>query len=88
MRDVTASKDLQKEVLEKYDDYKYNFNEYGLGVIDSTHTFNDASDYFHQHLRLACGSYGYKSFLEVFKSGTAKEIWSCLRSDLERHQRC
>ena len=77
-RDVTAVKDLQKEVLEKYDDYKYNFNEYGLGVIDSTHTFNDASDYFHQHLRLACGSYSYKSPVEVFKSGTAKEIWSCL----------
>lgn len=77
-RDVTAIKDLQKEVHEKYDDYKYDFKEYGLGVIDSKHTYNDASSFFQHDLRLACGSYGYKSPIEVFKTGTAKEIWSCL----------
>lgn len=74
---MTAKKDLQKDVLEKYDDYKYNFEEYGLGFIDAPSVYNDASNYFHQDLRLACGSYGFKSPVEVWTEGTAKQIWSC-----------
>ena len=29
-----------KEVLEKYDDYKYPYSKYGLGVIAGTNSFN------------------------------------------------
>ena len=72
---MTAYKDLQKEVLEKYDDYTYNFQEYGLGFIDAPSIYNDASNYFHQHLRLNCGSYGFEAPMEVWNNGTAKEIW-------------
>ena len=75
---MTAYKDLQKEVLEKYDDYTYNFQEYGLGFIDAPSIYNDASNYFHQHLRLNCGSYGFEAPMEVWNNGTAKEIWRCL----------
>ena len=30
-----------------------------------------------QKLRLSCGSYGYKSPVDVWENGTAKEIWRC-----------
>ena len=38
---------LDKNVKEKYDDYKYNFKEYGLGIIDAPSIYNDVSNYFH-----------------------------------------
>ena len=69
---------LEKNVKEKYDDYKYNFKDHGLGIIDAPSTFNDVSNYFHQHLRLNCGSFGFKAPLDVWKNGTAKDIWRCL----------
>ena len=49
-------------VMEKYDDYKYNYKEYGLGIINSPSTFNTVSNYFHQELRLNCSSYSFKTF--------------------------
>ena len=48
-------------VIEKYDDYKYPYSKYGLGVIEASPKFNYVSDSFMNDLRLACGSYGYKS---------------------------
>ena len=69
---------LEKNVKEKYDDYKYNFKDHGLGIIDAPSNFNDISNYFHQHLRLNCGSFGFKAPIDVWEKGTAKDIWRCL----------
>ena len=41
---------VTKEIFEKYDDYKYPFSEYGLGLINAPSTFNNISDYYHNHL--------------------------------------
>tara|TARA_B100002003_G_scaffold239773_1_gene259524 strand:+ start:328 stop:1653 length:1326 start_codon:yes stop_codon:yes gene_type:complete len=67
-----------KEIFEKYNDYKYPFSKYGLGLINAPSTFNSVSDYYHNHLRLDCSSYSFKSPIDVWNNGTAKEIWSCL----------
>ena len=75
---VKPVEQLEKNVKEKYDDYKYNFKEYGLGIIDAPSIYNDVSNYFHQELRLNCSSYSFKSPLDVWYNGTAKDIWRCL----------
>ena len=69
---------LEKNIKEKYDDYKYNFKNHGLGIIDAPSIYNDVSNYFHQELRLNCSSYSFKSPLDVWYNGTAKDIWRCL----------
>jgi len=38
---------LEKNIKEKYDDYKYNFKDHGLGIIDAPSIYNDVSNYFH-----------------------------------------
>ena len=68
----------QKTIFEKYDDYKYNFKEHGLGIIDAPSIYNDVSNHFHQKTRLNCSSYSFKSPLDVWYNGTAKDIWRCL----------
>ena len=65
-------------VMEKYQDYKYSYKDYGLGIIDAPSTYNKVSNYFHQELRLNCSSYSFKSPLDVWYNGTSKQIWSCL----------
>ena len=75
---VKPIEQIEKNVKEKYDDYKYNFKDHGLGIIDSPSIYNDVSNYFHQHLRLNCSSYSFKSPLDVWYNGTAKDIWRCL----------
>ena len=65
-------------VMEKYSDYKYNYKDYGLGVISAPSTYNNVSNYFHQELRLNCSSYSFKAPLDVWYNGTAKDIWRCL----------
>ena len=75
---VKPVEQLEKNVKEKYDDYKYNFKDHGLGVIDAPSIFNDVSNYFHQHLRLNCGSFGFKAPIEVWEKGSAIDIWRCL----------
>ena len=75
---VKPVEQLEKNVKEKYDDYKYNFKDYGLGIIDAPSIFNDVSNYFHQHLRLNCGSFGFKAPIEVWEKGSAIDIWRCL----------
>ena len=62
-----------KEVLEKYNDYKYPYSKYGLGVIDGPNTFNYVSDYFMNDLRLSCGSYGFKAPITRWNEGD--NIW-------------
>jgi len=66
------------DVMEKYDDYKYNYEQYGLGVIDAPSTYNNISNHFHQSLRLNCSSYGFRAPIEVWQNGTPKDIWKCL----------
>ena len=63
----------KEDVLEKYDDYKYPYSEYGLGVIDAPSTYNYISDSFMNELRLACGSYGFKSPIDRWNQGD--NIW-------------
>ena len=75
---VKPVEQLEKNVKEKYDDYKYNFKDHGLGIIDAPSIFNDVSNYFHQHLRLNCGSFGFKAPIEVWEKGSAIDIWRCL----------
>jgi len=65
-------------VMEKYNDYKYSYKEYGLGIIDAPSTYNNISNYFHQLLRLNCSSYSFKAPIDVWTNGTAKDIWRCL----------
>ena len=67
------SKRDKKDVLEKYDDYKYPYSEYGLGIIDAPPTYNYISDSFMNTLRLSCGSYGYKSPIQRWNEGD--NIW-------------
>ena len=67
------SKRNKEDVLEKYDDYKYPYSKYGLGVIDAPPTYNYISDSFMNHLRLSCGSYGYKSPIQRWNDGD--NIW-------------
>jgi len=62
-----------KEVLEKYDDYKYSYSKCGLGVIDAPPSYNSISDSFMNPLRLACGSYGFKSPVQRWNEGD--NIW-------------
>ena len=45
-------------------------------MIDAPSTYNSISNYFHQELRLNCGSYGFKARRSMDK-GTAKDIWKC-----------
>ena len=75
---VKPIEQLDKNVKEKYDDYKYNFKDHGLGIIDAPSIFNDVSNYFHQHLRLNCGSFGFKAPIEVWEKGSSIDIWRCL----------
>ena len=63
----------KEDVLEKYDDYKYPYSEYGLGIIDAPPTYNYISDSFMNTLRLSCGSYGYKSPIQRWNEGD--NIW-------------
>jgi len=75
---IKPIENIDKTVFEKYEDYKYPFSEHGLGLIDAPSTYNSISNYFHQELRLNCGSYGFKAPITVWTQGTAKDIWKCL----------
>jgi len=69
---------VDKEVFEKYDDYEYSYEKYGLGLINGPSTFNNVSNFFMQDLRLECGSYGFRAPKEVWENGDAYAIWKCL----------
>ena len=53
-------------------------DKYGLGLINGASTFNDVSNYFHQDLRLACGSYGFEAPKKRWEENDAYDIWKCL----------
>ena len=69
---------VEKEVFEKYDDYEYSYDKYGLGLINGASTFNDVSNYFMQDLRLECGSYGFEAPKTRWENNDAYDIWKCL----------
>ena len=75
---ITPVDQLDNEVMEKYDDYKYEFKTCGQGVIAGPTAFNEVSDHFMNHLRLKCGSYGFMAPAQVWEEGTAKQIWSSI----------
>jgi len=62
-----------KTVMEKYDDYKYSYKDYGLGIIDGPHKFNYCADSFMNELRMKCGSYGFKAPVQRWNEGD--NIW-------------
>ena len=76
-KNIKSKSDIEKTVFEKYDDYKYSFDEYGLGLIEGANTYNTVSNYFMQELRLNCGSYGFRAPVDVWQNGNAKDIWRC-----------
>jgi hypothetical protein len=57
----------KQDVVEKYNDYKYPYKQYGLGLIEFGHYYNDISNYFQQENRMSCPSYGFPSPLEIWK---------------------
>ena len=61
------------DVVEKYDDYKYPFSTYGKLVIGLTNKYNPISNYFQQHNRMTCGSYGFESPIDIWNSKTLLE---------------
>ena len=71
--DFTKYLSKPTNVMEKYDDYKYSYKEYGLGVIDGPSTFNYCADSFMNDLRMSCGSYGFKSPVQRWNDGD--NIW-------------
>ena len=74
-----SSPEVDSNILEKYDDYKYDYHSNALGMVDCPSApFNRVSDYFMRKLRWSCPSYGHKSPIEVWENGEAKEIWGVL----------
>tara|TARA_A100001201_G_C4076893_1_gene197616 strand:+ start:17 stop:1300 length:1284 start_codon:yes stop_codon:yes gene_type:complete len=76
-KNIKSKSNIEKTVFEKYDDYKYSFDEYGLGLIEGANTYNTVSNYFMQELRLNCSSYGFRAPVDVWQNGNAKDIWRC-----------
>ena len=75
---ITPKDQITNEVIEKYDDYKYEFMTCGQGLIDTPSTYNTCSDYFMNHLRLRCGSYSYMAPAQVWEEGSAHKIWASI----------
>ena len=71
--DFTKYLSQPDNIMEKYDDYKYSYKEYGLGLIDCPSNFNYCSDAFMNDLRMNCGSYGFKSPVQRWNDGD--NIW-------------
>jgi len=71
-----SAPEVDNNVLEKYDDYKYSYHKYPLGVIDGPAApFNKVSDYFMREIRYECSSQLNKSPVEAWERGEARDIW-------------
>jgi hypothetical protein len=69
-KEVEVDGDLRKrKVIEKYDDFKYTYEDTGICIINSHHTHNDVSDYFHQKARHRCGTWSRPSTLDAWETG-------------------
>ena len=53
---ITPAGQEEREVLEKFDDYRRPYSTHGLGVIDCPASFNIISDYDMYEERMKCGS--------------------------------
>ena len=60
-------KDQTKNVLEKYDDYRRPYSQYGLGVLDCHPVYNVISDYYMNDLRMECGYHAAPSPMALWK---------------------
>lgn len=71
------------EVVEKYKDYKYSYEDHGKFVISFGHYHNDISNYYHQRNRYDCGSHGFHSPNEIWYSPDLlrKMNWTFWRMD-------
>jgi hypothetical protein len=68
-----SSEEVDANVLEKYDDYKYSYHKYPLGIIDGPSApFNKVADYFMRPVRYECSSQTNKSPVEQWEQGN---IW-------------
>ncbi len=71
-----SSTDVDSNVLEKYEDYKYGYHTYPLGVIDGPAApFNKVADYFMREIRYECSSQNHNSPVEAWERGEARGIW-------------
>ena len=57
----------QDNVLEKYDDYRRPYSQYGLGVLDCHPVYNVISDYYMNDLRMQCGYHAAPSPMALWK---------------------
>lgn len=64
-------------VIDKFE-YKYSFEKYGLGYIQTSHTFNDISDYFHNRLRVNCPYMNNASPVSNWEQGKLKATFGAL----------
>jgi hypothetical protein len=62
--------------LDKFRDYKYGYDKvnekgekYGQLIISCIHTYNRISDYFFQHLRYRCDTWGFKNSYHSWTTG-------------------
>jgi len=71
---ITPVENFENGIIEKYE-YEYDFDTYGLGVIDAPATFNPASDYFMNKLRARCSSVTHDGPAVVWEEGSVRKIW-------------
>ena len=83
---ITPTDQLEREVFEKYDDYKYPFSDYGLGVLDTPSTFNTCSDYFHESSPTKVWFIQFQSTCTSMGRRNSKRDMALHRCDMERHQ--
>ena len=58
----------ERNVFEKYD-FKYNYEEYGLYAISIGNAYNSISDYFHNKIRMRCGSHDRMNVVDRWEQG-------------------
>lgn len=69
--------DNNDNVMDKFD-YKYSYEKYGLGYIQTGHAYNDISDYFHNRLRLNCPYMNTGSPVDAWEQGKLKSTFGAL----------
>jgi len=75
-RKFIMPEERHKDVMEKFDDYKYDFKKHGIGVINGSALYNYISDSFMNKERLHCGSYGFKAAATRWEQGD--NVWGAL----------
>jgi len=74
-----TKEETKGRVLEKFDDYAYPYDKYGLGVVQMGNSYLDVSNYFNQKLRMECDVYGFRSAHHRWKTGeNLREVFLAL----------